>query len=134
MRQNCRFSFYRISCFLCLWNWSVFFFWRKHIVRRFWEYNIKENIWIRDRGIKRITSIHQPTNAHIISHKTLLKHFNPMKCFKSVLCEIICAFVGWWIEVILQKMHSATIRFEARGYYSTVKMRRRKRFPLHAGR
>jgi len=23
----------------------------------------------------RITSIHQPTNAHIISHKTLLKHF-----------------------------------------------------------
>jgi len=23
-----------------------------------------------------------------------------LKCFKSVLCEIICAFVGWWIEVI----------------------------------
>ena len=22
-----------------------------------------------------------------------------LKCFKSVLCEIICAFVGWWIEV-----------------------------------
>ena len=33
------------------------------------------------------------------------------KVFKSVLCEIICAFVGWWIEVILQKMHGATLRF-----------------------
>ena len=21
-----------------------------------------------------------------------------LKCFKSVLCEIICAFVGWWID------------------------------------
>jgi len=41
-----------------------------------------------------ITSISQPTNAHIISHKTLLK---------SVLCEIIYAFVGWEIEVILRK-------------------------------
>jgi len=29
----------------------------------------------------RVTSIYQPTNTHIISHKTLL-------------CEIICAFVG----------------------------------------
>jgi hypothetical protein len=26
----------------------------------------------------RITSIHQPTNAHIISHKTLLKHFKTL--------------------------------------------------------
>ena len=87
-----------------------------------------------------ITSIHQPTNAHIISHKTLLNHFKTLrhisilsdhhqgacsllklcysirnsirickrgvvaayhvvqecvlKWFKSVLCEIICAFVG----------------------------------------
>jgi len=24
-----------------------------------------------------------------------------LKCFKSVLCEIICAFVGWQIEVII---------------------------------
>jgi len=24
---------------------------------------------------------------------------NMSKCFKSVLCEIICAFVGWWIEM-----------------------------------
>ena len=23
-----------------------------------------------------------------------------LKCFKIVLCEIICAFVGWWIEGI----------------------------------
>ena len=27
----------------------------------------------------RITSIYQPTNAHIISHKTLLKHFNTLR-------------------------------------------------------
>ena len=132
-----------------------------------------------------ITSIYQPTNTHIISHKTLLKHFKTLrhvsilpdhhqgalflgkvmlqysqfnsylqtscfdnilnsiiiyrhaattlrlqiriemycnitlarnkapwwwsnnietcrsvlKCFKSVLCEIICAFVGWYMEV-----------------------------------
>ena len=26
-----------------------------------------------------------------------------LKCFKNVLCEIICVFVGWWNEVILQK-------------------------------
>ena len=26
-----------------------------------------------------------------------------LKCFKSVLCEIIYAFVGWQIEVILRK-------------------------------
>jgi len=26
-----------------------------------------------------------------------------LKCFKSVLCEIVCAFVGWYIEVILLK-------------------------------
>jgi len=69
---------------------------------------------------RRITSIYQPTNAHIISRKTLFKHFkilrhvsilsdhhqgwwwsdkietcwSVLKCFKSVLCEIICAFVG----------------------------------------
>ena len=28
---------------------------------------------------RRITSIHQPTNAHIISHKTLLKHFKTLR-------------------------------------------------------
>ena len=33
---------------------------------------------------RRITSIYQPTNAHIISHKTLLRHFN---MFRS--CQII---------------------------------------------
>ena len=27
----------------------------------------------------RITSIYQPTNAHIISHKTLLKHFKTLR-------------------------------------------------------
>jgi len=27
----------------------------------------------------RIASIHQPTNAHIISHKTLLKHFKTLR-------------------------------------------------------
>jgi len=32
-----------------------------------------------------------------VSNKSVLK------CFKSVLCEIICAFVGSQIEVILQK-------------------------------
>jgi len=39
-----------------------------------------------------------------------------LKCFKSTLCEIICAFVGWRIEVILQKMHGATIRFTRRNF------------------
>jgi len=34
---------------------------------------------------RRITSIYQPTNAHIISHKTLLKHFkNTPTCFDLV--------------------------------------------------
>ena len=33
------------------------------------------------------TSIHQPTNAHIISHKTLLKHFKHSDMFRS--CQII---------------------------------------------
>jgi len=28
---------------------------------------------------RRITSIYQPTNAHIISHKTLLKHFKTLR-------------------------------------------------------
>ena len=28
---------------------------------------------------RRITSIYQPTNAHIISHKTLLKHFKILR-------------------------------------------------------
>ena len=28
---------------------------------------------------RRITSIYQPKNAHIISHKTLLKHFKPLR-------------------------------------------------------
>ena len=28
---------------------------------------------------RRITSIYQPTNAHIISHKTLLKHFKTIR-------------------------------------------------------
>jgi len=36
---------------------------------------------------------------------------NMSECFKSVLCEIVCAFFGWDIEVILRKMHGATIRF-----------------------
>ena len=28
---------------------------------------------------RKITSIYQPTNAHIISHKTLLKHFKTLR-------------------------------------------------------
>ena len=28
---------------------------------------------------RRITSVYQPTNAHIISHKTLLKHFKTLR-------------------------------------------------------
>ena len=39
---------------------------------------------------RRITSIYQPTYAHIISHKTLLKHFNTLQhsdMFRS--CQII---------------------------------------------
>ena len=28
---------------------------------------------------RRITSIYQPTNAHIISHKTILKHFKTLR-------------------------------------------------------
>ena len=31
------------------------------------------------RNTKEITSIHQPKNAHIISHKTLLKHFKTLR-------------------------------------------------------
>jgi len=34
----------------------------------------------------RITSIYQPTNAHIISHKTLLKHFRTLRHF-SILSD-----------------------------------------------
>jgi len=36
---------------------------------------------------RRITSIYQPTNAHIISHTTLLKHFKYSDMFRS--CQII---------------------------------------------
>ena len=34
----------------------------------------------------RITSIYQPTNAHIISHKTLLKHFKTLR-YVSILSD-----------------------------------------------
>ena len=34
--------------------------------------------------IRRITSIYQPTNAHIISHKTPLKHFKHFKTLRHV--------------------------------------------------
>jgi len=34
--------------------------------------------YIKSRKKIRITSIYQPTNAHIISHKTLLKHFKTL--------------------------------------------------------
>ena len=60
--------------------------------------------------VRVFTKIYQPTNTHIISHKTLLKHFKTpdmfrscqiiirefsvLKCLKVVLCEIICAFVS----------------------------------------
>ena len=46
------------------------------------------NLWIRFWGFKsycstvhfcRITSIYQPKNAHVISHKTLLKHFKTLR-------------------------------------------------------
>jgi hypothetical protein len=35
-----------------------------------------------------------------------------LKCFKSILCEMTCAFVGWWIEVILQKNARCCTCFE----------------------
>ena len=33
----------------------------------------------RPSKIHKITSVYQPTNAHIISHKTLLKHFKTLR-------------------------------------------------------
>jgi len=35
-----------------------------------------------------------------------------LKCFKSILCEMTCAFVGWWIGVILQKSARCCTCFE----------------------
>ena len=32
----------------------------------------------KGQALLRLTSIHQPTNAHIISHKALLKHFKTL--------------------------------------------------------
>ena len=54
---------------------------------------------------RRITSIYQPTNAHIISHKTQLKHFkNTLKhseMFRS--CQIIirelCSFLKFYYSI-----------------------------------
>jgi len=40
-----------------------------------------------------------------------------LRGFKSILCEIICEFVGWWTEVILKKMHGAAVRFIGGSYY-----------------
>jgi len=34
---------------------------------------------------------------------------NMSECFKNVLCEIICAFVGWWIELNLISCSSSSI-------------------------
>ena len=36
---------------------------------------------------RRITSIYQPTNSHIISYKTLLKHFKTIR-HVSILCVL----------------------------------------------
>jgi len=37
---------------------------------------------------RRITSIHQPTNAHIISHKTLLKHSDMFRSCQIIIREL----------------------------------------------
>jgi len=39
--------------------------------------NFSDKICRQDQN--RTTSIYQPTNAHIISHKTLLKHFKTLR-------------------------------------------------------
>ena len=39
---------------------------------------------------RRITSIYQPTNAHIISHKTLLKHFKTLRHISILGCVYTC--------------------------------------------
>ena len=52
---------------------------------------------------RRITSIYQPTYAHIISHKTLSKHFNTLQhsdMFRS--CQIIIRELCSLLKVILQ--------------------------------
>jgi len=37
---------------------------------------------------RRITSIYQPTNTHIISHKTLLKHFDMFRSCQIIIREL----------------------------------------------
>jgi len=45
--------------------------------------NLKKILWYKPYcstvHSRRITSIYQPTNAHIISHRTLLKHFKTLR-------------------------------------------------------
>ena len=37
---------------------------------------------------RRMTSIYQPTNAHIISHKTPLKHSDMFRSYQSIMTEL----------------------------------------------
>jgi len=64
--------------------------------------NLNVNIIVAPCIFCRITSVYQPTNAHIISHKTLLKHF------KTVLCKIMCANKD--VFSYLQRNNATTLR------------------------
>jgi len=54
----------------------------------------------------RITSIHQPTNAHIISHKTLLKHSEMLRSCQiiiRVLCSLLKLYYGIHNSILICK-------------------------------
>jgi len=43
------------------------------------NYTLNINLIVAPCIFCRITSVYQPTNAHIISHKTLIKHFKTLR-------------------------------------------------------
>ena len=55
---------------------------------------------------RRITSIHQPMNAHKISHKTILKHFKTLRHVRScqiiirALCSLLKLYYGIHIQFL----------------------------------
>ena len=46
----------------------------------------------------RITSIYQPTNAHIIPHKTLLKHYDLFRSCQIIIREL-CSFLKLYYSI-----------------------------------
>jgi len=61
---------------------------------------------------RRITSIYQPTNAHIISHKTLLKHFKTLRHVSILsdhnqealkLCSLLKLYYGIHNSILICK-------------------------------